>query len=442
MQINKEPRDTDVPFFPYNIFPSKKEGFYETKNHLVEKSISLNKSAAEILRLANGEKQISDIIIRLADRYPDAGGIASIRSKVVELLIGLTAKELIWWRDKPIKPVAVGPPLNIFWELTAECNLRCLHCVVSAGKKLSKELSTERCLFLAHEMADFGVQGIAFSGGEPLVHKDFRKIAERVKELGLGIQVATNGTLVTSKIAYWLKDLDAEIQVSLDGSNSKIHDYMRPGHEAFKRSIQGIKRLVAAGHEVMIGTVLSNINIKDIPSILRLAEEIGVTHFRLIPFVPKGRGEKHTNIEVSPQDVKNVVQYLHDARSKVRVKIIDLEFEESLYSRPKQDTYVPERGLGCHGAVGYATITPSGELLPCHFFEGVRADNIEKASFREVWERSRFLNYFRNLTISDLHGKCRKCPYISSCAGGCRAVNFSKGDLFGTNRQCWVANEL
>jgi len=55
---------------------------------------------------------------------------------------------------------------------------------------------------------------VAFSGGEPLLHPEFFQIAQRVRELGLSIQVATNGTLVTSEVARLLKALDAEVQVT------------------------------------------------------------------------------------------------------------------------------------------------------------------------------------------------------------------------------------
>jgi len=230
--------------------------------------------------------------------------------------------------------------------------------------------------------------------------------------------------------------------VSLDGSKPEIHDYMRPGHKAFEKAIGGIEALVAAGHEVMIGTVLSTINKEDLLNIISLAESLGAVHFRLIPFVPKGRGEKHANMEVSPAEVKDITQTLLDIRGKVRINITNLEFEEILTGKACIEPLNLSQKLGCGGATSYGTITPTGELLPCHFFSGVRADNVVSVPFAEVWKRSRFLNYFRQLTVADLHGGCRKCIWLPSCGGSCRAVNFAKGDLFGTNPQCWITQEL
>lgn len=441
MLTRNNPADTDVPFFPFPLRESGNDSNYLTFNHLMARPIQLDRQAAEVLRLADGVTPLSRIIEQLVERYPDAGGTEVIRPTVIDLLSLLTAKELIWWREVAVHPVPVHPPSMVFWEITAACNLQCLHCVVGAGAKVEKELSTDRCLALAEELAVFGVENVAFSGGEPLLHPDFFTIARKVRELGLTIQVATNGTLVTPQVARDLMDLDAQVQVSLDGSTPEIHDILRPGQKAFARSIEGIKALVAAGHQVTIGTVLSTLNISDIPAIMALTEQLGAAAFRLIPFVPKGRGELHRDMEVPPKQVMEAVRYLHEMRNRTGLNIAPLEFEEMLDGGVCPDSPAPDMPLKCGGAVAYATITPAGEVLPCHFFEGVRADSVQSAAFSDIWYRSRFLNYFRHLRVADLNGNCSTCSWLPRCAGSCRAVNYAKGDLFGGNKACWVSQE-
>ncbi len=442
MEISIERDGNLVPFFPFRLKRSGDNGTYLVRNHLTEKPVRINRGGAEVLRLADGQRTLSDMVAKLARRYPEAGGHEGIWARLQDFFQPLSRNELLWWREVPISPVAVGPPENMFWEITARCNLRCRHCVVGAGDALDGELTTARCLKLAEEMASFGVESIAFSGGEPLIHPDFKKIAARVHELGMEVQVATNGTLVDMDLARWLHEIGAGVQVSLDGSRPEIHDFMRPGSNAFERTIKGIETLVAAGNRVTIGTVLTSRNLEDIPEILELAIRLGAVGFRLIPFVPKGRGQLHRDLEVPPERVKDITLYLRDRREHLDIGIAEMEFEEFLDTMPCQDPVDWNRPLGCGGAVSYGTITPTGEVLPCHFFEGVRADTVVDSSFDEVWQRSRFLNYFRSLSISDLHGsRCRSCSYLSECGGSCRAANFAKGDLFGNNPQCWISME-
>ena len=434
--------DTEFPFFPFKVELVQDTGQYFIKNHLTPQPVHLNKDAAEVLRLADGTMPLTKIIAQITENYSKQEDSNYISQKIVNLFRSLTEKDLIWWREVSLEPTSVQPPISVFLEITAACNLQCRHCIVSAGAKLKGELTTERWLQLIHEMAEFGVENIAFSGGEPLIHPDFHRLVEKARSKGMTIQVATNGTLMTPKTARWLKEMDAEVQVSLDGSRPEIHDYMRPGHEAFTHAIAGIKALVEAGHQVTVGTVVTTINQQDIPAIIALVEELGVASFRLIPFVPAGRGEHYTNMEIGPREMKKITHYLHDLRSKTRLKIAVMEFEDMLNGARCAEPLNLSRGLGCSGAVTYATITPTGELLPCHFFEGVRSDSVARNSFSEVWNRSRFLNYFRQLTVADLHGKCRQCQWLGQCGGSCRATNFAKGDFLGSNRACWVTQDL
>jgi radical SAM protein with 4Fe4S-binding SPASM domain len=188
--------------------------------------------------------------------------------------------------------------------------------------------------------------------------------------------------------------------------------------------------------------VLSSTNIDDISNIINLAQKLRAAHFRLIPFVPKGRGGHYTDLEVPPKKVEKITRYLNKLRNEIAINIANLEFEEMIDGNACSEHLDLRQPLGCSGAVSYATITPTGELLPCHFFEGVRADSVANASFSEVWRRSRFLNYFRHLNVGDLNGVCHNCSWLTKCGGSCRATNFAKGDLFGPNLSCWIAEEL
>lgn len=431
------------PYYPFKIEKADGSEKYFIKNHLMDKAIALNKHSAEILRYFNGEDSLASIITRITENYNASSNFNGVREQVMPLLEVLTENELLWWRKTPTEIFPVEPPPSVFWEITSRCNLRCLHCVVAGGEKLKNEMSTTRCLQLAKEMAEYGVGGIAFSGGEPFLHPDFTTIVEHAKQLGLNIQVATNGTLITKERADWLNEMDAEVQVSLDGSSSKIHDHLRPGHKAFDYTINGIKNLVKAGHKITIGTVLSAINYDDIMNIISLGETLGVSVFRLIPFVPKGRGAEYNQLEVPPIKVKAITEKLKKLRNEIPIEISHLEFEDMIDAKLCDNSSMGNKqSLGCSGAVGYATISPTGELLPCHFFEGVRADSLIDNEFSEVWRKSRFLNYFRNLNVTDLHGACKQCNWLDQCGGSCRATNYAKGDIFGPNISCWIAEEL
>jgi len=72
------------------------------------------------------------------------------------------------------------------------------------------------------QIADFGVTSLAFSGGEPLMRKDFFEVARHAVESGLYVSLATNGTLLNKERVRLTEKIGLNyVEVSLDGANSK-----------------------------------------------------------------------------------------------------------------------------------------------------------------------------------------------------------------------------
>src|SRR5512140_1688621 len=92
-------------------------------------------------------------------------------------------------------------PEAVVWEITFACNMQCIHCGTSAGKRRPDELSTREALDLIDELAGLGTRTITLSGGEPLMRKDWRELAARVKQHGIAAHMVTNGYKVTPGIA-------------------------------------------------------------------------------------------------------------------------------------------------------------------------------------------------------------------------------------------------
>jgi MoaA/NifB/PqqE/SkfB family radical SAM enzyme len=79
------------------------------------------------------------------------------------------------------------------------------------------ELATSEKLGVVEEPAAPGVVSIAFSGGEPLMATDFFDVAAKVKEEGMQLAIATNGTLISYDMTRKLKALGTDyVEISLD----------------------------------------------------------------------------------------------------------------------------------------------------------------------------------------------------------------------------------
>src|SRR6185312_8960264 len=129
----------------------------------------------------------------------------------------------------------LSAPITVTWEITAACNIACVHCLSSSGRRRPGELKTEQALALVDEMAEMQVFQIHFGGGEPFIYPGIWKVLERCTAHKLVMCISTNGTLITQERARRLKQFDTlYFQVSLDGGIAETNDRIR-GKGVFNR---------------------------------------------------------------------------------------------------------------------------------------------------------------------------------------------------------------
>ena len=70
-------------------------------------------------------------------------------------------------------------PITVTWEITAACNIACVHCLSASGKRRPRELTTQQSLALVDELAEMQVFQIHFGGGEPFLYPGIWQVLER-----------------------------------------------------------------------------------------------------------------------------------------------------------------------------------------------------------------------------------------------------------------------
>ncbi|MDD5729511.1 MAG: radical SAM protein [Candidatus Omnitrophica bacterium] len=157
-------------------------------------------------------------------------------------------------------------PLAISWSVTKRCNCNCLYC---AGNNEEEDLKTGQML----EIIDFayaaGARYISFTGGEPLLRRDFSTIADYSHNKGIFNKLNTNGLLLSEKINE-IKNIDL-IHLSLDGPQD-IHDSVR-GRGTFQRALSGLEAARAHNKKLILSTVLSKYNLQYLEQIFELCKK-------------------------------------------------------------------------------------------------------------------------------------------------------------------------
>ena len=171
-------------------------------------------------------------------------------------------------------------PISVVWELTFACNMRCKHCGSKCNVASSDELTEEEALFLCDEMGKLGVERVTLSGGEPLLRKDWDKIAKRLSENGIIPNMISNGWLIDKDVLQRAKDAGiSNIAVSLDGYG-ETHDYIRC-KGAFDKAVNALKLMKDEGLISSVVTSIHKLNLSELPQLRDLLVELGVHNWQL-----------------------------------------------------------------------------------------------------------------------------------------------------------------
>src|SRR5690348_624383 len=181
-------------------------------------------------------------------------------------------------------------PICLTWELTYACNLACVHCLSSSGRRDPRELTTEECRRVIDELERMQVFYVNIGGGEPTVRRDFWELVDYAVAHHVGVKFSTNGSRITPERAAWLAGSDyVDVQVSIDGATAEVNDAVR-GPGSYDTAITAMERLADAGFEgFKLSVVVTRENLSQLDDFKAIADRYGA-QLRLTRLRPSGRG--------------------------------------------------------------------------------------------------------------------------------------------------------
>lgn len=124
-------------------------------------------------------------------------------------------------------------------DLTSACTERCVHCYIPDYK--NRFLSFEMVCRILEEYRGMNGLRVTFSGGEPMLHPQFREILHHARKCDLMIYILSNLTLLDEETAKTLAEVDIHyLQTSVYSMIPAVHETItqRPG--SFAETMRGI----------------------------------------------------------------------------------------------------------------------------------------------------------------------------------------------------------
>lgn len=299
-------------------------------------------------------------------------------------------------------------------RITEGCNSRCVTCRAWQNTR-EGELSTREMISAFRQLREIGVTSLRISGGEPLIRSD---IIELVRESRLlkfrEIYLATNGLLLQQKAEDLVRSGVTHFGVSLDGIK-ETNDMIRGVPGSYERVLEGIRAVKNSNQKVGVDvpitvfTTLLKQNIREVPLLLKLCEDIGVRWcFSLLD----GNLDFFEGVDISEFVIKDwkvideTIDYLKELWNEKPWLVYSgptiLEYARSYLKGIKSDD-----GLPC--TLGYRVISmgSKGEVYPgCYVFKPV--GSIRQTRLSEIVKSKEY----RVLAEKMYRRECSGCTFF------------------------------
>lgn len=315
------------------------------------------------------------------------------------------------------------------WHITAECNFSCKHCY--QGKKyIGGNPTYDQLMLVLDQFSDFvdnnppnSKHYVRITGGEPMLHNDWKRLAAEVKKRDFILTLMTNGTLITPEEAADIAELEPHIvQVSIDGGEV-VHDSIR-GKGNLSLVLEGVKNLRARDVPVRVSFTASLANMTEFPKVVQICREYDIQSVWTDRFIPHGKGVELGSI--GPSELQHYLNLIRTERNGDGST-------EVLMHRALQ-FFEGGAPYKCGAGDVLLTVLHNGDVMACRRLPGI-IGNVYKNTLREIHLSSPLCKKLRDPGYVNL--KCRSCAHFNKCEGGlkCLALVIS-GDPFSGDPAC------
>lgn len=295
---------------------------------------------------------------------------------------------------------------NLHIEITSKCNERCIHCYIPHEDKTTY---IEPNIFynILEQCKHMQVLHLTISGGEPMLHNNFRDFLRKCKEYNLSINILSNLTLLDNDI---LKEMKSNpllgVQTSLYAMDPSVHDSITRMNGSFKKTKKAIMSLIENDIPLQISCPIMKQNINNYADVIEWAQKHNVHAGDDYTIIARyNNNTNNLNCRLSTSEVKELI---HE-----KITSNTLYLKEIVEEAEKKKNTAPDDFI-CSVCNSSMCISDSGNIYPCAGWQGYVLGNIKENPLSEVWNNSEKVQYLRALRKYDFP-KCLQCADKDFC---------------------------
>ena len=323
------------------------------------------------------------------------------------------------------KAASANSLLTMEIELSMKCNYNCVYCYTSQQVPDSNDMSYQEITDIIAQAKELGARKIIILGGEPTIYPDFFRVVDYINELGLEVEIFTNGSMISLEMAKELYNRKVRTVLKLNSIDPEIMNKLTGRTDGYDNAMNAIDNLIAAGypdekHFLGVSTVICKLNENEIVSLWKWLKEKKITpYFEMI--TPQGKAKSSEWLFVEPAKLEKIFD-----------EISQLDYK--LYGN-KWDIQPPLVGSKCLRTMYSCLVDNHGNVKPCVGIDVV-SGNVREKSLKEIIKYSEIIQDIRNYR-EKIKGPCRKCEKNWQCYG-CRGAAYQlTGDPLASDPLCW-----
>ncbi|MFL0248723.1 radical SAM protein [Candidatus Clostridium stratigraminis] len=308
--------------------------------------------------------------------------------------------------DKRKEWIANRKPFSVLFEITAKCNMNCIHCYLQ-HVHAAKEMSFEKIIEIIDILYEKGILFLTLTGGEILTRKDFLQIYIYAKKKGFLVELFTNGYLFNEDIINALAEYPPLlVDISLYGANEETYKKVTGISDAFSKVIENCKRLKEANVRVSLKSPIIDLTLPELNEMKKLAETLGIPFvytFEICSTIDKDTRPKNHLVDMAEILRHEFANYYEQIKNGTRNDILNYE---EVIGTLKNNKMV----YSCNVAVNSFVIDFQGNMCPCMKLRhcGIK---LSSSNYDNIW--ADFDKY--NKQVATDKYKCKGCDAQYYC---------------------------
>lgn len=317
-----------------------------------------------------------------------------------------------------------GRLLSMEVEFNRDCNFNCIYCYVKNEGHARKELTKDEIRDVLIQSKQLGSRKTIILGGEPMLYPHILEMVRFIKELGMEIELFTNGTNITESVAKVFSELGVAVVLKMNTTDEKLQDIMSGKKGAYKHIHEAFRNLKTAGYPYScpmgVSTIICRQNINELVDMWKwLREQRIMPYFEMI--TPQGKARENSMLDVDAARVKELFS-----------EIAKVDRETYGFSWKPQPPLV---GGQCLRHQFSCAVNAYGDVLPC-IGVTVPVGNIREKKMADILKNSEVIQELRSYKKT-IKGPCGTCESKDECYG-CRGAAYQlTGDYLASDPTCW-----